>query len=206
MADNILGLLNLLDESNKLDPSYDIKKKAPIDDMIKKIGAMKMYAAKLKDIQKAKQNTSQASLPLLGPATNTGEYVGDYIDFNQKFDEQGQPVAPGMVKSAIRSIISHVSPEYAGERAAFQSNLKDLEKLAFEFGGKALTGTEKPSVAATFPTQFDDEPAFNSKLNQELKQNIPRFLKEQVRNLIDMGYDEEGAYKLIKGALQDMNQ
>lgn len=209
MADqtsNMIGLINLLGESDKLNPSYDIRKKAGIEEILNKIGATKTYASKLREVMNAKNNPNQARLPLLGPATNTGEYVGDYVDYNQSFDELGKPVAPGMVKSAIRSLVSAISPEYAGQRAAFQSSLKDLEKIGFEFGGKTLTGTEKPAVTATIPTQFDDEPAFSAKYNQEMKKNIPGFLRNQVKNLIDMGYDEEGAYKLIKGAMQDLNK
>ncbi len=206
MPDDIAGLMNMFFESEKLNPSYDIKKKSPIDEILSKLNATKTYASKLNSVMAAKNNPNQARLPILGPATNTGEYIGDYVDFNQKYDPQGQPIAPGMIKSAIRSIISAISPEYAGQRAAFQSSLKDLEKIGFEFGGKTLTGTEKPAVTATIPTQYDDEPAFKAKYNQEIKQNIPAFLKNQVKNLIDMGFDEEGAYKLIKGALQDLNK
>lgn len=202
----LLGLLNLMEETDKLSPSYDIKKKAPIDDILNKIGATKTYANKLREVMNAKNNPNQARLPMLGPATNTGEYISDYVDYNQDFDAQGKPIAPGMVKSAIRSLVSAINPEYAGQRAAFQSSLKDLEKIGFEFGGKTLTGTEKPAVTSTIPTQFDDEPAFAAKYNQEMKKNIPSFLKNQVRNLIDMGYDEEGAYKLIKDVMQGLDK
>ncbi len=102
------------------------------------------------------------------------------------FNESGKLKEPSGI---IDYLITKMAPEKTKKLATLASNLSDAQKIAFDIGGKTVSGTEAPITFGSFPTIYQEPDTFNNILN-EYKKDLLRDKNEQLKYLKNVGVSD----------------
>jgi hypothetical protein len=107
-----------------------------------------------------------------------GPWQASFFDTQiPNFNESGKLKEPSGI---IDYLITKIAPEKTKKLATLASNLSDAQKIAFDIGGKTVSGTEAPITFGSFPTIYQEPDTFNNILN-EYKKDLLRDKNEQLK-------------------------